>query len=55
MRDTRKHLAMLLAAYRDRMEQLYHANDRLKYVLVFKNFGPAAGASISGRTPSVSG
>jgi UDPglucose--hexose-1-phosphate uridylyltransferase len=29
------------------MDQLYHANPRLKYVLVFKNFGPAAGASIS--------
>jgi UDPglucose--hexose-1-phosphate uridylyltransferase len=40
------HLALLLTAYRIRMEQLYHSNDRLKYVLVFKNFGPAAGASI---------
>ncbi len=43
---TDSHLAMLLTAYRNRMEQLYHSNDRLKYVLVFKNFGPAAGASI---------
>jgi len=43
---TDSHLAMLLAAYRNRMDQLYHSNDRLKYVLVFKNFGPAAGASI---------
>jgi UDPglucose--hexose-1-phosphate uridylyltransferase len=42
-----EHLALLLATYRSRMEQLYHSNDRLKYVLVFKNFGPAAGASIS--------
>jgi UDPglucose--hexose-1-phosphate uridylyltransferase len=40
------HLGMLLAAYRDRMGELYRSNDRLKYVLVFKNFGPAAGASI---------
>jgi len=36
-----------LSTYRSRMEQLYHSNDRLKYVLLFKNFGPAAGASIS--------
>jgi UDPglucose--hexose-1-phosphate uridylyltransferase len=41
-----EHLALLLSLYRDRMEQLYHSDDRLKYVLVFKNFGPAAGASI---------
>ena len=43
---TEEHLALLLSLYRDRMEQLYHSDDRLKYVLVFKNFGPAAGASI---------
>ncbi len=41
------HLAMLFGAYRDRMEQLYRGNPRLRYVLVFKNFGPAAGASIA--------
>jgi UDPglucose--hexose-1-phosphate uridylyltransferase len=41
-----EHLALLLSTYRSRMEQLYHSNDRLKYVLLFKNFGPAAGASI---------
>ena len=29
------------------MEQLYRSNRRLRYVLVFKNFGPAAGASIA--------
>lgn len=40
------HLALVLATYRDRMEQLYHSDSRLRYVLVFKNFGPAAGASI---------
>jgi UDPglucose--hexose-1-phosphate uridylyltransferase len=43
---TDRHLAVLLTAYRNRMEQLYQSNERLKYVLVFKNFGPAAGASI---------
>jgi UDPglucose--hexose-1-phosphate uridylyltransferase len=41
------HLAALFGVYRDRMEQLYRSNNRLKYVLVFKNFGPAAGASIA--------
>ncbi len=41
------HLALLFGAYRDRMEQLYRSNKRLRYVLVFKNFGPAAGASIA--------
>jgi UDPglucose--hexose-1-phosphate uridylyltransferase len=41
-----QHLTLLLSTYRARMDQLYHSNPRLKYVLVFKNFGPAAGASI---------
>lgn len=41
------HLAKLFAAYRDRMQQLYKSDNRLRYVLVFKNFGPAAGASIA--------
>ncbi|MEK7222902.1 MAG: DUF4931 domain-containing protein, partial [Pseudomonadota bacterium] len=41
------HLALLFSVYRDRMEQLYRSNKRLRYVLVFKNFGPAAGASIA--------
>lgn len=40
------HLALLFRAYRDRIRQLFESNPRLKYVLVFKNFGPAAGASI---------
>lgn len=44
---TTEHLSLVLAIYRSRMEQLYHADKRLRYVLVFKNFGPAAGASIS--------
>ena len=41
------HLALLFGTYRDRMQQLYASNPRLRYVLVFKNFGPAAGASIA--------
>jgi UDPglucose--hexose-1-phosphate uridylyltransferase len=41
------HLALLFGAYRDRMGALFAANPRLKYVLAFKNFGPAAGASIA--------
>lgn len=41
------HLALVFGAYRDRMRELYESNPRLKYVLVFKNFGPAAGASIA--------
>ena len=44
---TDEHLTLLLSTYRSRMDELYHSNPRLKYVLVFKNFGPAAGASIS--------
>ena len=40
------HLALLFGAYRERSEQLYASNPRLRYVLVFKNFGPAAGGSI---------
>lgn len=40
------HLQILFGAYRQRMAELYEADPRLKYVLVFKNFGPAAGASI---------
>jgi UDPglucose--hexose-1-phosphate uridylyltransferase len=42
----REHLAQLFGAYRDRLRQLFASDPRLKYVLVFKNFGPAAGASI---------
>jgi UDPglucose--hexose-1-phosphate uridylyltransferase len=40
------HLALLFNAYRTRMQELYQSDERLRYVLVFKNFGPAAGASI---------
>ncbi len=41
------HLILLFSTYRRRMEQLYHSDDRLQYVLIFKNFGSAAGASIA--------
>jgi UDPglucose--hexose-1-phosphate uridylyltransferase len=40
------HLARLFGTYQARIRQLFSADTRLKYVLVFKNFGPAAGASI---------
>jgi len=44
---TVEHLSLLFLAYKDRMQQIYEMDERLKYVLVFKNFGPAAGASMS--------
>lgn len=40
------HISNVFKAYRDRMKALYDADDRIRYVLVFKNFGKAAGASI---------
>jgi UDPglucose--hexose-1-phosphate uridylyltransferase len=40
------HLDRLLGMYRERIRALYAADERIQYVLVFKNFGPAAGASI---------
>jgi UDPglucose--hexose-1-phosphate uridylyltransferase len=40
------HIEKMFRAYRTRMGALYESDPRLKYVLVFKNFGPAAGASI---------
>jgi UDPglucose--hexose-1-phosphate uridylyltransferase len=42
-----QHLALVLQTYQRRMDELYSADQRIKYVLVFKNFGRAAGASIS--------
>ncbi|MEM7400464.1 MAG: DUF4931 domain-containing protein [Pseudomonadota bacterium] len=42
-----EHLHALFMIYRDRMQALYDSDVRIKYVLVFKNFGPAAGASIA--------
>lgn len=41
------HLALLLSTYRNRAERLYQNDEQLKYVVVFKNYGPAAGASIA--------
>lgn len=41
------HLQQLFIAYQRRMKELYSSDERLRYVLVFKNFGPAAGASIA--------
>lgn len=41
-----QHLRLLFSAYQQRMLELYQSDSRLRYVLVFKNFGPAAGASI---------
>lgn len=43
---TESHLEALFGVYQTRMRQLFALDERLKYVLIFKNFGPAAGASI---------
>lgn len=40
------HLALLFRVYRERMRQLFERDARIRSVLVFKNFGPAAGGSI---------
>lgn len=42
-----QHLHSLFKIYKSRMKVLYQSDERIKYVLIFKNFGPAAGASIS--------
>jgi UDPglucose--hexose-1-phosphate uridylyltransferase len=42
-----EHVGPLFSTCRDRMAALYAANLSVRAVLVFKNFGPAAGASIS--------
>lgn len=41
-----EHIALIFSTYRDRMKQIYQAFNRIKYISLFKNFGPAAGASI---------
>jgi len=41
------HLATLFSAYQARSAELYALDERLKYILIFKNFGPAAGASMA--------
>lgn len=43
---SQEHVSLLIGAYQERMAALYAADPRIQYVLVFKNFGPAAGASI---------
>lgn len=43
---TKEHIALLFSAYQQRLKSLYDSDDRLKYILVFKNYGPAAGGSI---------
>lgn len=43
------HITLLIGACHERMAALYGADPRIQYVLVFKNFGPAAGASIHDR------
>jgi UDPglucose--hexose-1-phosphate uridylyltransferase len=40
------HIQMLFETYKQRMQELYNNDDRIRYVLIFKNFGEAAGASI---------
>jgi UDPglucose--hexose-1-phosphate uridylyltransferase len=44
---SREHLGSLFQTYQERMAEMYAADPRLRYVLVFKNYGPAAGASIA--------
>lgn len=41
------HLTQLFALVQGRMAELYDRDPRLRYVLLFKNFGRAAGASIA--------
>lgn len=41
-----EHIALLFGAYQERMRQLYRSDERIRYVLAFKNFGAAAGGSI---------
>ncbi len=44
---TETHLARLFAVYRDRLLFLYDSDPRISYILVFKNFGKAAGGSMA--------
>jgi len=41
-----EHISLLFFAYQQRLISLYESDHRLKYILVFKNYGPAAGGSI---------
>ena len=42
-----EHIAAMFSMFRNRMCAIYASDERIKYVLVFKNFGAAAGASIA--------
>ena len=44
---SQQHLHELFKMFKNRMRLLYESDARIKYVLIFKNFGPAAGASIA--------
>ena len=44
---SRAHLAKLFSVYQQRMAEPYSSGSRLKCLLVFRNFGAAAGASIA--------
>ncbi|MBU3983065.1 MAG: DUF4921 family protein, partial [Proteobacteria bacterium] len=41
-----QHLVLLFAFYRERMRFLYNTDHRIRYVLIFKNFGKVAGGSM---------
>ena len=41
-----QHLASLLAVYRDRMNFFYNNDPKVKYILVYKNYGKASGGSL---------
>lgn len=41
-----RHLTLLFTVYQERMRFLYNNDPRIRYVLVFKNFGKASGGSI---------
>ncbi|HED15507.1 MAG TPA: DUF4921 family protein [Gammaproteobacteria bacterium] len=41
------HIQQMFITYQERMQILYDSDKRIHYVLAFKNFGPAAGASIA--------
>jgi UDPglucose--hexose-1-phosphate uridylyltransferase len=43
----RDHLELLFTVYQQRMVDLYRVPGKHRYVLVFKNFGPASGGSIA--------
>ncbi len=42
-----EHIRQMFQTYQQRMRILYDSDKRIHYVLTFKNFGPAAGASIT--------